>query len=618
MRRHPIYLQKQIDSEIIRLEEAGIIESVEGPQEWVSNLVATPKSDNSVRLCLDARSINTAIQGEIHPIPTLESILDDMHGGKIFSKIDMKEAYTQIDLEEESRELTNFHTSFGIKRFKRLCYGINNAFEVFQRSLDQTIGKLRNVKCISDDIIVYNKNYAEHLETLKELFTKIKELGLRLTTRKCVFMKESISFLGVVISSEGVKPTPEKIQTPLRLLLKKGTKFICGTEQQKAFDELKDCLVSNKVSISRSLTETEKRYGITEKEALSVVWCIEKYHHYLYGMKFKLTVDHKPLQFIFKPQAKLSSRIARWQLKLQAYDFDINYFCGEQTITDFLSRQRNAQPLDEDRTNQYINFITKHSTPMSISQNEIRNETSKDCELQLISNAIKTGNWDNLKEYKIMQQEFCEVDGIILPINIAHQGHLGVQKVKNLLRSKFYWKGMESHITEALSKCRACQSAGPYHAPTPLIPSPLPNHPWKELAIDVFGPLPSGDKLLVVIDLYSRYPIVEVVKNTITSNMINKLEKIFSLFRYPEKVRIDCFTLVTVDPLYASDASVKFWVSNGGADRPDFNEFKTHVPHQTIAPSSIFHSSSTSTSTSIDSIKKPYDFSKHFSKFTDF
>ncbi|XP_057299430.1 uncharacterized protein K02A2.6-like [Hydractinia symbiolongicarpus] len=179
MRSYHIHLQKQIDSEIIRLEEAGIIESVERPQEWVSNLVATPKSYNSVRLCLDARSINTAIQRETHPIPTLESILDGMHGSKIFSKIDMKEAHTQIMLEEESRKLTNFHTSFGIKRFKRLCYGLNNAFEVFQRSLDQTIGKLRNVKCISDDTIVYNKNYAEHLETLKDLFTKIKELGLR-------------------------------------------------------------------------------------------------------------------------------------------------------------------------------------------------------------------------------------------------------------------------------------------------------------------------------------------------------------------------------------------------------------------------------------------------------
>ncbi|XP_057306155.1 uncharacterized protein K02A2.6-like [Hydractinia symbiolongicarpus] len=124
-------------------------------------------------------------------------------------------------------------------------------------------------------------------------------------------------------------------------------------------------------------------------------------------------------------------------------------------------------------------------------------------------------------------------------INIAHQGHLGVQKVKNLLRSKIYWKGMDSHITETLSKCRVCQSVGPYHAPTPLIPSPLPNHPWEKLAIDLFGPLPSGDKLLVVMDLYSRYPIVEVVKNTTISNIINKLEKIFSLFGYPEKVRMD-------------------------------------------------------------------------------
>ena len=142
MRRHPIHLRDEINKEIIRLEQAGIIESVTGPQEWVSNLVATPKSDQSVRLCLDARAINTAIERETHPIPTLESIIDDMSGSTIFSKIDTREAYTQIILSDESRKLTNFHTSYGIKRFKRLCYGINNAFEVFQRSLDQTIGHL--------------------------------------------------------------------------------------------------------------------------------------------------------------------------------------------------------------------------------------------------------------------------------------------------------------------------------------------------------------------------------------------------------------------------------------------------------------------------------------------
>ena len=239
MRRHPIHLRDKINKETIRLEQAGIIESVTGPQEWVSNLVATPKSDQSVRLCLDARAINTDIERETHPIPTLESIMDDMSGSTIF---------------------THFHTLYGIKRFKRLCYGINNAFSKYFK--DHLIkGHLPNVKCISDDIIIYNTNYAEHIITLEKLFAKIKELGLRLNKRKCVFAKSSIAFFGVIISADGVKPDPIKIESiqnatppqnvnelrsflglstylsrfidnfssktaPLRILLKKDAKFV--------------------------------------------------------------------------------------------------------------------------------------------------------------------------------------------------------------------------------------------------------------------------------------------------------------------------------------------------------------------------------------------------------
>ena len=627
MRRSPIHLHDKIDNEIVRLEEVGIIESVTGPQEWVSNLVATPKSNGSVRLCLDARSINTAIKRETHPIPTIESVVEDMHEATIFSKIDMTEAYTQIVLEEESRKLTNFHTSFGIKRFKRLCYGINNAFEIFQRALDQTIGKLPNVKCISDDIIVYNKNKHEHIKTLKVLFEKIKELGLRLNRKKCVFMKTSISFFGIIISSDGVRPDPEKIASivnasqpsninelrsflglstylskfiehfssktePLRKLLKKNTKFKWSNEQQKAFDVIKKSLVSDNVLahynpnletelitdasnfgiggvllqtdtndnqrpisyISKSLTDTEKRYGITEKEALAVVWCIERYHYYLYGKSFKLTVDHKPLQFIFKPQARLSSRISRWQLKLQAYDFEINYVKGEKNIADFLSRKpMKSEPSKNDQTREYVNFTIKHSTPISLNIHEIREASKNDSTIQSISQALKTGKWDDAKEYKAIKDELCESENIILRenrillpkafhekvIEIAHRGHLGMEKVKQIIRSKIYWKGMNDDIKRALSHCEACQAVRPPIAPTPLKPSPLPEQPWEEIAIDIFGPLPSGEKLLVIIDLYSRFPIIEIVKTTTTNVIINKLENIFCVFGFPKKLRMD-------------------------------------------------------------------------------
>ena len=75
----------------------------------VSNFVVVPKNNNRVRLCLNARKINTAIKREKYPIPTINSIIDTMHGSKIFAKLDMREAYTQLELDEQSRSITNFN-----------------------------------------------------------------------------------------------------------------------------------------------------------------------------------------------------------------------------------------------------------------------------------------------------------------------------------------------------------------------------------------------------------------------------------------------------------------------------------------------------------------------------
>ena len=83
---------------------------MEGSQDWISNLVVVPKNNRKVRLCLLTRTTNTTIKREIYPISTLDSINDEMHGSKVFAKLDMHEAYTQIKFEEELRKITNFNT----------------------------------------------------------------------------------------------------------------------------------------------------------------------------------------------------------------------------------------------------------------------------------------------------------------------------------------------------------------------------------------------------------------------------------------------------------------------------------------------------------------------------
>ena len=170
--------------------------------------------------------------------------------------------------------------------------------------------------------------------------------------------------------------------------------------------------------VSRALSETEQKYSVTEKEALGLVFCIDKWHVYLYHTEFDVIVDHNPLKFIFKTRTRASPRIERWQMKLQSYRFNIMYKQGSDNIADFMSRIRNNPRTDESHeTREYTNFIVNNSVPYSMTLNEIRTASETDQEIQQISTAIKSNDWKSLPKYRSFQHEYCEVDGIILRSN---------------------------------------------------------------------------------------------------------------------------------------------------------------------------------------------------------
>ena len=110
---------------------------------------------------------------------------------------------------------------------------------------------------------------------------------------------------------------------------------------------------------------------------------------------------------------------------------------------------------------------------------------------------------------------------------------------KGLLRSNVYWLNMSKYVETKLRSCFACQAVTNSEKPEPLKPLPLPTAPWCEISVDFLGPLPSGEKLLVILDEYSRFPIVHVMKSTTADCVINKLEPVFALFGYPDKCKTD-------------------------------------------------------------------------------
>ena len=147
-RRIPFHLRDKVEAEIKCLEEQDIVEEVEGPTPWVSPIVAAPKLKDlkAVRLCVDMRMANQAILRERHLTPTVDDIIHDLNGASVFSKLDLNQGYHQLELGPESRYITTFTTHLGLRRYKRLNFGISSAAEVFQNAIQTALSGLPGVR----------------------------------------------------------------------------------------------------------------------------------------------------------------------------------------------------------------------------------------------------------------------------------------------------------------------------------------------------------------------------------------------------------------------------------------------------------------------------------------
>ena len=635
-RRIPFHLRAKVDSELERLEAEDIIEKVPDTEEtpWISPVVIVPKKEDKIRLCVDMRAANKAIKRVCHPIPTVRDISMDLNGAKFFSKLDMSQAYHQLELAPSSRNITTFITHAGLYRFKRLNYGTNSAAEIFQNTLQQVLHGINGVRNIADDILIYGTTYEEHNKALKECLQRLELHGLTLNLDKCRFLKNHLEFFGLLFSHDGVRPDPKKISAfynttipttvgevrsllgmanyssqfipnfatitePLRRLTHKEAKFIWGKEQEDAYQKLKTALVNSPVMgyfdtkneselivdaspvglsailtqklpgenasskiiayASRALTPTEQRYCQTEKEALAIVWGIEYFHLYLYGAPFTLYTDHKALELIFtNPLSKPPARIERWLLRLQEYDFNVLYTAGNKNPADFLSRHpTESRKSKHNIAEEYINFVITAAVPHKMNVEEIIQATDKDEALIALKNAVTSGSWDDpkVKPYRMLKDEIT-IDHnnkillrgtrIIIPaslqkrtIQIAHEGHQGQARTKALLRETVWFPGMDEQVRTELEHCLACQATAQPNHPEPIKTAPMPNRPWDKVKIDFYGPLPTGQYILVVIDCYSRFPEIEILATTSAQKVIPKLDSIFARHGIPSHLTSD-------------------------------------------------------------------------------
>ena len=154
----------------------------------------------------------------------------------------------------------------------------------------------------------------------------------------------------------------------------------------------KTCVVAY---ASRTLTPVERRYSQTEKEALAIVWAIEKLHIYLYGNHFKLITDCKPLQFIFNNlKSRPPARIERWNLRLEGYEFEAIHTRGSCNPSDYLSRHSSLEESENT-----VNFLSVNAVPKAMTLQEIQQATAQDKTLQRVAHLVRNSNWKKFDDF---------------------------------------------------------------------------------------------------------------------------------------------------------------------------------------------------------------------------
>ena len=191
---------RQIEqAEVDRMLEAGVIEP--SKSAWASPVVLVPKSDGSLRFCVDYRRLNASTIRDSYPLPRMDECIDSLGDATIFTTLDCNSGYWQIPVAPEDREKTAFVCHAGLYQYLRMPFGLTNAPATFQRTLDILLSSYKWRTCLVylDDVIIFSKDVESHFKHVEEILTALQTAGVTLKLAKCDFFTDTVKYLGHVI-----------------------------------------------------------------------------------------------------------------------------------------------------------------------------------------------------------------------------------------------------------------------------------------------------------------------------------------------------------------------------------------------------------------------------------
>lgn len=608
----------------------------ESSSDYASPILMVRKKSGEQRLCVDFRALNNKTIKDRFPLPLIEDQLINLSGNQFFTTLDLASGYYQIPMSRESRHLTGFITPDGHYEFKRMPFGLANAPAVFQRMINKILGNRRFDYALAylDDLLIPSVTIEQGFERLEEILKLLREFGLTLKLTKCRFFDMTISYLGYEISAKGVKPGEAKvlavkefpcpcsihevrqflgltgyfrkfikgygeIAQPLTNLLKKNVAWHWGSDQQTAFNSLKESLLTRQVLalydpqletelhtdasalgiggilmqwqasprvlkpvayFSRQTTVDEKHFHSYELETLAVVCSLKKFRVYLLGVPFKVFTDCAALRTTLTKR-DLVPRIARWWLQIIEFNFEIEYRPGvNMAHVDALSRNTRLNAEGDVGSVSVLN-IESGNWLLTLQMGDP--ETSRiikvlkpEADPELVDIRQKYTVKNNAL-YRKVDDRLC----LVVPRSARWQvcranhddiGHLGYAKTLERIKSQFWFAKLRRYVKKYVGSCIECaysKDSATKKKQGLLFPIEKISVPFHTIHIDHLGPFVrsrnGNSYILTIVDGFTKYVFVRAVKDTKTKSTIKILESIFTDFGTPARIISDRGTSFT-------------------------------------------------------------------------
>ncbi|GFW76660.1 retrovirus-related Pol polyprotein from transposon opus [Trichonephila clavipes] len=348
-------LKIKVDEQIEELLRLDLIE--ESDAEIAYPIVFVNKKDDTLRLCVDFRALNSESVSDDFPMEDAVELIHSIGRANIITTLNLLKGYWTIPMAEDSKNLTSFKTHRQQYRFKVMSFGLKNASATFQREMKKALSCYREFsRAYIDNIAIFSKNWEEHLH-LETILTKLSELNFSVNLKKYAFGKTQIKYLGYIIGSGKHEPDPEKTAVINNLPVPKTKKelrcvldcviTIALVEALSLYSPVPDepytihsdasqigiasCL-SQKCGdkcypiayASQKLSKTQQSWSTIEREAFAIVWSLKKFEVWVFGTEIEFYTDHNPLPYLTK-SAPQSAGLQRCALVLQKFNVTIKH-----------------------------------------------------------------------------------------------------------------------------------------------------------------------------------------------------------------------------------------------------------------------------------------------------